>query len=226
MTARGASASSAPSMRTSSETTSRSPSCTTVAQRGLGGGVLDDREMAVAERGDLGQVGDAQHLPGLPELAQALADRARGMAADAGVDLVEHERARVARHSPRAPAAASAHDREHHARELPAGGDLAQRAGRHAGVRRDHELDRVAAAGPGSRSLSATSNSASPIASAASCSRTRARQARGRRARAPRSASTCSSQLRPAPAQALARCARARPPRPSSSSRRARARAA
>ena len=60
--------------------------------RRLGGGVLDDREVTVAERGDLGQVGDAQHLPAAAELAQALADRARGMAADAGVDLVEHER--------------------------------------------------------------------------------------------------------------------------------------
>ena len=40
----------------------------------------------------------------------------------------------------------SAHDREHHARELAARGDLAQRPGGHAGVRGDHELDRVGAA--------------------------------------------------------------------------------
>ena len=47
---------------------------------------------ALAERGDLGQVGDAQHLPALGEIAQTLAHRAGGMAADPGVDLVEHQR--------------------------------------------------------------------------------------------------------------------------------------
>ncbi len=80
-------------MRTSSETTSRSPSWHDLCARGVGGGVLDDREVAVAERGDLGQVGDAQHLPALRQLAQASADRAGGVPADARVDLVEHERA-------------------------------------------------------------------------------------------------------------------------------------
>ena len=39
-----------------------------------------------------------------------------------------------------------AHQREHHARELAARRDVAQRAGRDAGVRRDHELDVVGAA--------------------------------------------------------------------------------
>jgi hypothetical protein len=34
---------------------------------------------------------------------------------------------------------------EHHARELSAGGDLAQRAGRHAWIRGDHELDGITA---------------------------------------------------------------------------------
>ncbi len=124
-------------MRTSSETTSGSASWTTAARVGLGGGVLDDREVAVAERGDLGQVGDAQHLPALAEIAQALADGARGVAADAGVDLVEHER-RLRRGSTSRPRGAATRrsgttghggEGEHHARELAAGCDLAQRAG-------------------------------------------------------------------------------------------------
>ena len=50
--------------------------------------------MARGERGDLRQMGDAEDLPALGELAQVLADRARGVAADAGVDLVEHEQRR------------------------------------------------------------------------------------------------------------------------------------
>ena len=78
------------------------------------------------------------------EVAQLLADRAGGLAADAGVDLVEHQRRRagLGRH---------AHQREHHARELAARRGLAQRAGGHAGVRGDQELDVVAARSARSR---------------------------------------------------------------------------
>ena len=72
--------------------------------------------------------------------AQLLADGARGLPADAGVDLVEDERRAAA-----LPRAGDAHQREHHARELAARGRLAQRAGRHAGVGRDQELDLVGA---------------------------------------------------------------------------------
>ena len=70
--------------------------------------------------------------------AQLLADGARRLAADAGVDLVEHERRR-------AGLGGDAHQREHHARELAARCGLAQRAGGHARVGRDQELDVVAA---------------------------------------------------------------------------------
>ena len=64
--------------------------------RRLDARVLDDREVARAERGDLRQVGDAQHLAALAQLAQPRADGARGLTADAGVDLVEDERASAA----------------------------------------------------------------------------------------------------------------------------------
>ena len=57
--------------------------------------------MPRAERGDLRQMGDAQDLPALAQLAQARADGARGVAADAGVDLVEHERRIARRRRPR-----------------------------------------------------------------------------------------------------------------------------
>ena len=134
--------SSAPSMRTSSETTSRLAELDDRRARRLGRRVLDDREVACAERGDLRQVGDAQHLTPFPQLAQPRPDRAGGVPADARVDLVEHQR-RLRRCG-----VGDAHDREHHPRELAAGGDLPQRPGRHAGVGRDHELDRVGARWP------------------------------------------------------------------------------
>ncbi len=82
----------APSIRTSSETTSRLAELDDGGTRRVGGGVLDDREVAFRQRRDLRQVGDAQHLPAGGQLAQALADGARRVPADAGVDLVEHQR--------------------------------------------------------------------------------------------------------------------------------------
>jgi len=47
--------------------------------RGHRRAVLDDREMPRAEGRDLGQVGDAQDLPAIGELAQMLADRPLAM---------------------------------------------------------------------------------------------------------------------------------------------------
>ena len=81
-----------------------------------------------------------------------LTDRARGVATDAGVDLVEHQQ-RPSSKLPRTGRAAvsDAEEREHHPRELAARGDLAQRPGRQPGVRRDQKLDGV---GPrGSRTI-------------------------------------------------------------------------
>src|ERR1700689_4332207 len=83
----------------------------------LGAGVLDDREVTRAERGDLGQVGDAKPLPALPQLTQPRSNGARGLTADARIDLIEDKRGVGLR------GARDAHDREHHPRELSAGGD-------------------------------------------------------------------------------------------------------
>src|SRR5215217_4730924 len=90
--------------------------------RGLARDVLDDREVAIGERRDLRQVRDADHLAPGGEVAQLLAHRSCGLAADARVDLVEDERAGPG-------LGRSTHQRQHHARELAARGDLAQRAG-------------------------------------------------------------------------------------------------
>ena len=136
------SSASAPSMRTSSATTSPEPSSRTVVRAGSALAVLLDREVAGGERGDLRQVRDAEDLAALGQGAQLRADRARRVPADAGIDLVEDERGLGA-------VVGDAHEREHDARELAAGGDLAQRAGRHAGVGGDEELDGVGAGGPG-----------------------------------------------------------------------------
>ena len=67
-----------------------------IQPRGLRGGdsldgPLVDPEVPVGQRGDLRQVGDAEDLPAPGERAQVLAHGACGMAADAGVDLVEDE---------------------------------------------------------------------------------------------------------------------------------------
>src|SRR5436305_10620720 len=110
---------------------------------GATGGPFFDLEMAIGERSDLRQVGDAQDLPPLRQRPEMLANGAGGVAADARVDLVEHEHrleARLGARVPAAPAATSApgadtvshaQQREHHARELPSGGNLSQRARGH-----------------------------------------------------------------------------------------------
>ena len=89
-----------------------------------------------------------------------------------------------------------AHQREHHARELAARRRLAQRAGGHAGVRRDQELDLVAAgrAGP-SRGDSPTANAAPSIASSPRRSRRRRPAAAAASARASCSAAARSVEL-------------------------------
>ena len=99
--------------------------------------------MLVGERRDLREVGDDEHLAALRERAQPPADLDRGPAADAGVDLVEDERARRRV----APGAVGERDLdgEHDAGELAAGRALAERAGGRAGVRDQQQLDAVGA---------------------------------------------------------------------------------
>ena len=104
----------------------------------VAGRLLLDPEVALGERGDLREVRDADHLARLREPPQPLADRARGLPADARIDLVEHERLASA-------GVRDAHQGEHRPRQLAARSRLAQRSGGHAGVRRDRELDALRA---------------------------------------------------------------------------------
>ena len=93
---------SAPSIRTSSPTTSSPRSSVDGRPGGRAREVLGDREVPRGERRDLRQVGDADDLARGGEVAQLLAHRAGRLPADAGVDLVEDER-----RPPPAPAAAT-----------------------------------------------------------------------------------------------------------------------
>ena len=93
----------------------------------------------MALRGDLRQVGHAQDLPGLAEFAQLAADDGRDGTADARIHLVEH-------HGRHAVQAERGHfDGQRNARQFAAGGHLAQRARRLAGVGGDEEFGAFAA---------------------------------------------------------------------------------
>src|SRR5919202_6352034 len=62
------------------------------AHRDLAVAGLHHGEVAVRERGDLGEVGDDEDLRGARQAREPAADAERRAAADAGVDLVEDER--------------------------------------------------------------------------------------------------------------------------------------
>ena len=100
---------------------------------------LLDPPMVVGARRDLGGMGHHQHLGGGRDPREALADRIRGGAADAAVDLVEHQARRRA--------LLGEHDleRQHQPRELAARGDARERPGLLAGVGRDLEGDPLGA---------------------------------------------------------------------------------
>ena len=88
-------------------------------------------------RRDLRGVGHGEHLRPPGEAREALADGVGHRAADARVDLVEHQRRRRA--------AIGQHDfqRQHEARKFAARGDFGQRAGPRAGIGLHPELDAV-----------------------------------------------------------------------------------
>ena len=100
---------------------------------------LLDPPVMVGARRDLRRMGHDQHLDGLAEPREALADRIRGGAADAAVDLVEHQARR------RADLGQHDLERQHQAGELAAGGDLAERPRLLAGIGRDLERDPLGA---------------------------------------------------------------------------------
>ena len=157
---------------------------------------LLDAEVAVGEARDLRQVRDRDDLRAVGEAAQRLADGVRGLAADAGVDLVEHHRL----------AAADGRDRERDPRQLAARRGLGDRPERQAGVRPDEERrPRRRPTAPGSAARSSARNSPSPRPTPASSAATASANARRGRARAPRAARRGAGRPRPA---------RARAPRP------------
>ena len=152
---------------------------------------LVDDDVPVGERGDLGQVGDDQHLPVARQPGQPATDLDRRPAADAGVDLVEDQRGhRVG--------AGQAHlQRQHDPGQLAAGRARADRQRRRAGCGCSSSstssmpsgptptaaaVDRRAPApGPTGRGRTSTATRASGIASPASSSRHRRRQLVGGR---------------------------------------------
>ena len=105
--------------------------------------VLADEVMPVGARRHLRRVRHRQHLHAAREPREPHADRVGHRAADAGVDLVEHQRRRRA--------AVGQHDleRQQEARQLAAGGDLHQRPRPRAGIGLHPELDAVDAVRPG-----------------------------------------------------------------------------
>ena len=86
------------SIRDSSTTRSSPSTAATRCRRDLAVVALGHHDLGVGERRDLRQVGDDEHLGvGPGERGERPADRERRLAADAGVDLVEHQRARPGR---------------------------------------------------------------------------------------------------------------------------------
>src|SRR5439155_5298183 len=108
--------------------------------RALAPGLLDDPEVRVGHRRNLRQVCDADELALGSQLAKLLPHRPGGVAADAGVDLVEDHRASAA-------PGPEAGEREHDPRELAARCGIAERRRGNPRVGRHQELDRLRSAG-------------------------------------------------------------------------------
>src|SRR5581483_11677166 len=101
--------------------------------------LLAYRDVMVGVRGDLLEMRDHHDLMVTGERPERAADGLADAAADAGIDLVEHEHRR--------PVARGEGDleREHDPRELATRRDLVDRLGRLPGIRRDEEAHVVAA---------------------------------------------------------------------------------
>src|SRR6185436_796525 len=94
-------------------------------------------QVPFGERRDRGQVRDAQDLVLRRDAPQVSADRGSEAAADAGVDLVEDQRAVAVR------AAEHAAQREHDARSLAAGSYVAQARETFSGIGGEQEFDAI-----------------------------------------------------------------------------------
>ena len=96
---------------------------------------LRHHDLGVGKRGDLGEVGHAHHLMAPPEPGERLGDGGRRGAADAGVDLVEHQcLRRFGQHQSQG---------QHRACQLATAGHPRQREHRQARVGGDEEGDIV-----------------------------------------------------------------------------------
>src|SRR5918994_2889577 len=102
---------------------------------------LLDPEVRRCERGNLGQVRDADHLASLADPPQPLPHGTGRFAADPGVDLVEDQRSGPG-------VGAEAGERQHHARQLAARRRVPQRGDGKTRVGGDHEGDALAPARP------------------------------------------------------------------------------
>ena len=99
--------------------------------------VLADEVVAAGPRRDLRRMRDRDHLRALREPRQPHADGVGDRAADAGIDLVEHQRRR------RAAIGQHHLERQQEARQLAAGGDLHHRPRPRAGIGLHPELDAI-----------------------------------------------------------------------------------
>ena len=183
-----------PSMRTISATSSspgdpldRRPR---LAARGVASSI---RKWVVGQRGDLRQVGDADHLAAVRPSARRRSPTARAVLPPipASISSKTSVRSPVARAEPA--------EREHDPRELAARGGVAQRRGRHPGVGRDQQLDGLGAVRARSRPGAA---------------RARPRAARRPSPARPSSAATRSPSRSPRRAALALSSPRARPRRP------------
>ncbi len=126
---------------------------------GVGGGVLDNREVTVAKRGDLGRCVMHSTCLVCPS-SRSRSPTARAVWPPMPASTSSKTSVACPLREASAPAGVSAAaggsetighcgKSEHHARELSAGADLAERARRNARIGGDHELDGVTARGAG-----------------------------------------------------------------------------
>ena len=90
--------------------------------------MLFDQIVMISHRGDLRQMGDADHLLFRRKRRKLLADTLRRNAGYTGVNLVEHHGGN------RIAPGKNIFQREHDAAELTAGGDMADASGRFSGI--------------------------------------------------------------------------------------------